>query len=494
MKYLSLFSGIEAASCAWEPLGWHPVAFSEIEPFPCSLLKHRFPNVPNLGDVTRITEKQIADLGPIDLVIFGSPCQDLSVAGNRRGLDGERSGLFIDAMRIIRWARKYNGLRFALWENVPGAFSSQSGRDFAVVAGEMAGTEFGVPRGGWKNTGVAVGPNGLVEWGCLDAQFFGVPQRRRRVFALADSGNWRDRGPILLESQRLRRDSEAGGKERETTAASAGDGTAFNFQALGQYEPARVGRTLSVTHIDECSGSDLVVSATGPITQLTARHDGSEDGSGRGTPIIPFDTTQITSPDNHSNPKPGHPCHTLAGGAHAPAILFEPRSPDGVPRVHENICPTLKTMGGSTEDGCGRGTPILAATLNTRARHIGTDGLNKTTTVNMVTPLMFEPRSPAIIHSSDTAPAMTSSDPPYSRTGNQRVEAEALVATPTQVRRLTPTECERLQGFPDGWTNVPHRGKPAADAPRYKSLGNSMAVPVIRWIGERIDSVKKGVE
>lgn len=405
MRFLSLFSGIEAASCAWEPLGWQAVAFSEIEPFPCSLLKHRFPNVPNLGDVTTITERQIADLGPIDLVIFGSPCQDLSVAGNRRGLAGERSGLFIDAMRIIRWARKYNGLRFALWENVPGAFSSQSGRDFAVVVGEMAGTEFGVPADGWKNTGVAVGQDGLVEWGCLDAQFFGVPQRRRRVFALADSGDWRNRPPVLLEPSRLRRDSEASGKERETTAARAGDGTAFDFQAIGQYGSGQLGSTLSARDFKD--SKDLIVSATGPITHaLTARHD-------------------------------------------------------------------------SGEDGCGRGTPILAATLNTRARHIGTDGLNKTTTVNMVTPLMFEPRSP------DGVPRVHENICPTLNTmgGGQR---QPCVATPTQVRRLTPTECERLQGFPDGWTNVPHRGKPAADAPRYKSLGNSMAVPVIRWIGERI--------
>lgn len=208
IRYLSLFSGIEAATVAWEPLGFEPVAFAENAKAPAQLLKENYPSVPNLGDVTRITESDIKALGTIDLVIFGSPCQDLSIAGKRAGMAGERSGLFYDAIRIIQWAREHNRLRFALWENVKGALSSQQGRDFASVVGELAGcSNFSVPENGWGKEGAALGDVGLVEWSVLDAQWFGLAQRRERVFALADFGNWSSRPPLLLERDSLRGDS-----------------------------------------------------------------------------------------------------------------------------------------------------------------------------------------------------------------------------------------------------------------------------------------------
>lgn len=154
VRYLSLFSGVDAASLAWEEFGWECVAFAEIEKFPREVLKQRWPSVPNLGDVTKITEATIAALGRIDIVVFGSPCQDLSLAGKRKGFDGERSGLFFDAMRLVRYARRWNGCRFALWENVFGAFSSNKGRDFAAVVGAMAGLDHvDVPLFGKKNSG-----------------------------------------------------------------------------------------------------------------------------------------------------------------------------------------------------------------------------------------------------------------------------------------------------------------------------------------------------
>jgi DNA (cytosine-5)-methyltransferase 1 len=170
MKYLSLFSGIEAASVAWQPLGWEAVAFAEIEPFPCAVLTRHYPDVPNLGDVTQIKPKQIAALGPIDIVVGGSPCQDLSIAGKRAGLRGTRSSLFHEQLRIFNAAKTFCGARFLLWENVPGVFSSQQGSDFAVVVGEMAGGRIDVPTGGWGTEGMALGENGLVEWAVLDAQ------------------------------------------------------------------------------------------------------------------------------------------------------------------------------------------------------------------------------------------------------------------------------------------------------------------------------------
>lgn len=233
MRYLSLFSGIEACSVAWAPLGWECVAVAEIEPWPSRALAHHYPDVPNLGDVTKVTEEQIAMLGRIDVVVFGSPCQDLSVAGKRKGLDGARSGLFFTAMQIVGWARQWCDCRFALWENVPGAFSSNAGRDFAAVVDAMAGLEgTGVPPKGWGTEGCALGSEAMVEWSTLDAQWFGVAQRRRRVFAIADFGDWRNRPPILLEPESLRGDSAprreagqdvAGGTASRTRGEPGGD-------------------------------------------------------------------------------------------------------------------------------------------------------------------------------------------------------------------------------------------------------------------------------
>ena len=218
MRYLSLFSGIEAATVAWHPLGWEPVGFAEIEPFPCAVLAHHYPDVPNLGGVTEITDERIAALGHIDVVVGGSPCQDLSVAGKRNGLAGERSGLFHEQIRIFNAARHFCGARWLIWENVPGAFSSNRGRDFAVVAGAMAGCRIDVPADGWGTEGVALGDAGLVEWCVLDAQWFGVAQRRRRVFAVLDTGNWADRPPVLLERDGLRGDSPPSRESREDLA------------------------------------------------------------------------------------------------------------------------------------------------------------------------------------------------------------------------------------------------------------------------------------
>lgn len=216
MRYLSLFSGIEAASVAWSRLGWVCAAVSEIEPAPCKILAERYPDVPNLGDVTKITEEQVKALGQLDLIVFGSPCQDLSVAGKRKGLKGERSGLFIDAVRIIGWARKHCGLRYALWENVPGSFSSNKGRDFAEVVKALAGLDhLDPPHYGWGTEGAAVGDDGMLEWAVLDAQWFGLAQRRRRVFALADYGDWAGRAPILLEPHSLRGDTAPSRETKE---------------------------------------------------------------------------------------------------------------------------------------------------------------------------------------------------------------------------------------------------------------------------------------
>ena len=328
MRYLSLFSGIEAATSAWHPLGWECVGVAEIEPFPSKVLRHHYPNVRNLGDVTKLTEMDIADLGPIDVVVFGSPCQDLSVAGKRKGLAGARSGLFFTAMQIITWSRLWCGTRFALWENVPGAFSSNKGADFAAVVDELsglAGTE--PPPKGWGTEGCAAGPEAMVEWSTLDAQWFGVAQRRRRVFALADFGNWAGRQPILLEPQSMRGDSapsRASGQVAPTIPARSlgggGLGTDFDcdggvIQAFGvtiHGTDPTVRKVASYDDVAQCLRARTPDDIDNSITTVVQQ-------------AVCFDTTQIASKVNRSNPQPGDPCHPLAAGAHPPAIAFDSR-------------------------------------------------------------------------------------------------------------------------------------------------------------------------
>ncbi|BBF76078.1 DNA cytosine methyltransferase [Acinetobacter ursingii] len=356
MRYLSLFSGIEAATVAWKPLGWTCVAVSEIEKFPCALLAHYYSNVPNLGDVTKITEEQIKSLGRIDLVVFGSPCQDLSVAGNRKGFDGERSSLFFAAIRIIRWAKQFCQCRFALWENVPGAFSSNKGADFAAVVEQMAGCRnITTPKNGWGSEGAALGDFGLLEWAVLDAQWFGVAQRRKRVFALIDFGNWFDRQPILLEPESLRGNpTQSGRTKKDNSSAVAKCLTRRGAGGLNQ----------------------------DPETANFVVH-GSQD------PNINYDLA-----------------HCLGRNRGRENVVFE-----------------------------------TAATLT---RGFGDRGVDADQIAN----------------------------------GNCAIQNK-------KVRRLTPLECERLQGFPDNYTNIPG----ATDTPRYSVLGNSMAVPVMRWIGGQIQKV-----
>ena len=219
MKYLSLFSGIEAVSVAWKPLGWECAAVCEILPYQSSVLAHHFPNVRNLHDVTKIDEATIKSLGKIDIVVFGSPCQDMSVAGKRQGLqtvkedENHSSRLFFEGVRVFRLAQKHCGARFMLWENVPGALSSQEGADFGTVLETLVGVKFGAAGLVWGNEGVVCGSGGLCEWAVLDSQFFGVPQRRRRVFALLDTGDWSGRKPILLEAEHLRKITSKNGSE-----------------------------------------------------------------------------------------------------------------------------------------------------------------------------------------------------------------------------------------------------------------------------------------
>jgi len=483
MKYLSLFSGIEAATQAWHPLGWEPVAFSEIENFPNAVLEHHYPDVPNLGDVTKITENKIKKLGQIDLVVFGSPCQDLSVAGKRKGLDGERSGLFTNAIKIIKWARKHCGCRYALWENVPGAFSSNGGKDFGEVIKLLSGSEFRQEK--YQTAGVVIGKEGLVEWRTLDAQHFGVPQRRRRIFALADFGDWESRGPVLFERESLFGHSSESGEKREETPTDVRG--CFDKQRTGVYGDGNVASTMSAR--DYKDATDLVVEQPNLSAPLSAR-----DYKGPGTDGIGETSKTAQGPGWNEDVS-----FTL-NSVDKHAVAFTQN--DGGRDATENTAPTLRSGG----DG---GIPQSAVAYSVMPMNSGKDYKARETDVaqpitaggpvggNQGGDYIVDQPQTAVAYSLggqhpnaavgvDVAPTLASA-------AGEGGGHTPLVTAPTsamQVRRLTPKECERLQGFPDDYTKIPYRKKSAddcPDGPRYKALGNSMAVPVMRWIGERIN-------
>lgn len=450
MRYLSLFSGIEAASVAWHSLGWKCVGVSEIEAFPCAVLEHHYPGVPNFGDVTKITEKDIAELGQIDVIVFGSPCQDLSLAGKRKGFIDDcgtatRSGLFFTAMQIVRWAKQHCGLRFALWENVPGAFSSNGGSDFAEVVGNLAGIDYvEIPPKGWGSEGCAVGKEGMVEWSTLDAQWFGVAQRRRRVFALADFGDWSNRPPLLLEPESMRGDTAPSRKTGQETTVATTVGT-------GESRPC-----------SRNAESGFV------LKELIAFNSNAQPDEMR------FDE---------------HVSATLTCSQNA-AVAFGIRTANTSSNgwgIQEEVTHTID---------CAQGTAVAYSTKlhNTTSNQAGKFYEEYTVALDVSSP------PPAVIgafkggqgstargigYAENISPTLTSSESGSNLT--------PCLLSGMQVRRLTPVECERLQGFPDGYTAIPWRGKPAAlcpDAPRYKALGNSMAVPVMRWIGKQLDLMR----
>lgn len=522
MRYLSLFSGIEAASAAWGPLGWECVGVAEIEPFPCSVLSSHHPAVPNLGDVTKVTAADIFQLGPIDLVVFGSPCQDLSVAGKRKGfadVDGNltRSGLFHVAVNIIEWAREYCGCRFALWENVPGAFSSNAGRDFAAVVEHLAGCAVDVPPKGWGTEGCAAGKKAMVEWAVLDAQWFGVAQRRRRVFALADFGDWPRRPPVLLEPDRLRGDSaprrEAGQGVAGTLGArtQGGGGLGTDFDLAGGCQPVgpvRVSSTGELSHCLNAGGMGRIdfetetmiaesrIAVEPSAVCPTLRAGGNATGGDR-PPGTDVDTADSLIPIAYRTNASG----CVMGQGDCAAALTTMTDPTSQfvaygfqPRIARNgrgdmgdVVGALSAQSGETgkgdaapcvvmrESGPGYWLPDdVAGTL----RAEGEDRPSRPSCV-----IAFAQNScdeVRLVNGDGRIVGALAAEPGMKQT--------SYVASGWQVRRLTPTECERLQGFSDGHTAILHRGKPAADGPRYKALGNSMAVPVMNWIGRSLQA------
>ena len=387
MRFLSVCSGMEAASVAWEPLGWKAVGFSEIEPFPCAILKHRFPNTPNYGSLTEYQSWPI-EPGSIDLLVGGTPCQSFSVAGLRKGLADPRGNL---ALVFLGLADKLRP-RWIVWENVPGVLSSGGGRDFGSFLGALEQLGYG-----WA-------------YRVLDAQHFGVPQRRRRVFVVASLGGRDVAASVLLEPESLCWHPAKGRKKGQATATDAGSG----------------------------------VEAGSPIG-VDFRHERFErDGT--------VGTIQSKSTGGYSlNYAPGV------------AIPF---------RKSKRACSKTDNE-----------TWVEADASNT----LNNFDLGDTRTTHAVVGAVYEnhAQDSRITGPLEVAPTVAAK---FGTGGGNTPLVSAMA-----VRRLTPTECERLQGFPDNWSRIPWKGKPedqCPDGPRYKACGNSMAVPVMRWIGEQIARVE----
>lgn len=488
MRYLSVCSGIEAASAAWHDLGWRPLAFSEIEPFPRAVLAHHFPDVPLHGDFTALRDQPwIVDA---DLLVGGTPCQAFSVAGLRGSLADTRGNLTLE---FVRLANAIDDLRRAagrppawvVWENVPGVLSV-SDNAFGTFLGGLVGSDAAIepPRGrGWTDAGVVRGPKRCAAWRVLDAQFFGVAQRRRRVFVLAraGAGDWSAADALLPVGESVRWHPaprrEAGQRPAPSLAArtrgSGGLGTDAELDGAliaaidGELNPcgdvmgsvttgaAHHNRAPMIAHSLRAEGFDASEDGTGrgtplvPVTHTLQTQCGqaTEDGTGRGAPLVPvhaFDARQsdVIQYGDRTGP--------LDTDGHSVAVAFSAK--DHGADAGE-LAPTLRAMGHGASHANGGGQVAVAL-----------------------------------------APTITASNDPSRSPQSSEVtqQVEAVHRASMQVRRLTPRECERLQGFPDDWTLIPWRGRPAdecPDGPRYKALGNSMAVPCMRWIGERIAAV-----
>jgi len=347
MKYGSVCSGVEAASVAWHPLGWEPQWFSEIEKFPSAVLANHYPDVPNFGDMTKF--KEWPNDRSIDLLVGGTPCQSFSVAGLRKGLDDPRGNLMLTYLAI---AERYRP-RWLVWENVPGVLSSNKGRDFGTFLGALGKLNYGFASR------------------VLDAQYFGVAQRRKRVFVVGYLGDWRPAAAVLFERESLSGNTAPRRTPGKSIASTVTQGPPFS----------RTGNERV-----ECEA------------------------------IVPVSST-----------------HRMRG------------------------------FGDYASDGS-------ASALKARDYKDATD-------------LIAFPAEMSGTQSASTTELSPS----------LAVTHTTAVAQASQVRRLTPTECERLHGFPDNYTKIAWRGKisdDCPDGPRYKAMGNSMAVPVMRWIGERINAVE----
>lgn len=481
MRYGSVCSGIEAASVAWHPLGWSAAWLAEIEPFPSAVLAHHYPEVPNLGDMTRISRRVLTgEVEAPELLVGGTPCQAFSVAGLREGLADARGALTIkyvelaDAIDFIR-RRRGEPEAVIVWENVPGVLSSKDNA-FGCFLGALAGEDCELQPAGkkWTNAGCVFGPSRAVAWRVLDAQYFGVAQRRRRVFVVASARKGFDPASVLFEFDGVRRDSAPSrGQEQNATA-----GTLRSTDGGSDVDHARAGHLQPVVGTLQANGK-----AAGSATQQDAE-------SGLIIPVLSVHGTQ--DPDVRIEQ-----AHTLGrnNGAENAVLAFSCKD-YGADAGY--LSPTLRAMGHSGSHANAGGQVAVAYPLLEVGKRTGASTTDPRAGVGI-----GDNGDPMFTLQASAQHGVALTVALRGRDGGATAELGDDVAgclrassgggdkphilAQMRVRRLTPTECERLQGFPDGYTDVPFHGKPAADGPRYKAIGNSKAVPVVQWLGRRID-------
>lgn len=561
MKYVSIFSGIEAATVAWHPLGWEPLAFSEIDPFLSTVLQHHYPDIPNLGDITKIDWSPY--VGAADIVVGGSPCQSFSVAGKREGLAGA-SGLMFEYIRAVRELRP----RWFVWENVPGAFTSERGEAYRQLLSEMDALGYG------------------LAWRVLDAQFFGVTQRRERVFLVGSLGTMRC-AEVLFERESLSWDHQSSRQKRQALAEEAqgcvgeadhdsGCLTPGETQSRRVYPASGVYPTLSTREKSGQNQESVFTQFGDDIAgTLTARYDSSpcvdrganvvvderdkvflcqtaQTGSNgklvkqddvmntldrtnsTAVAALDFNPTDARLRYAHDDVSQTLTARAGTGGNQVPLVQVQPvaflynQGSKARSLGLGEISPTLKTdhnpvvafaqnqCDDSREQGDVAGALVVRQGAKQQTYICRADGqTNAMAGVNLAPTLTSHAKKdPPFIYPAEDS---TGEDEPVTlqiRGGKPGGGKSALIqhdmsATLSThntrtlitgdheergltVRRLTPRECERLQGFPDDYTDIPYRNKEhAPDGARYKALGNSMAVPVMRWIGERIQMVEE---
>jgi DNA (cytosine-5)-methyltransferase 1 len=548
----SLFDGIGGFPLAASRYGIKAMWASEIEPFPIKVTKIRIPEMKHLGDITKINGAEIA---PVDIITFGSPCQDLSVAGKRAGLAGERSGLFMEAIRIIKEMRStYEGTnepirpRFAVWENVPGAFSSNKGEDFRAVLEELCKVSdktVTIPRptkGKWNTFGAIMGDGWSIAWRVLDAQFWGVPQRRRRIFLVADFGG-QSAPEILFKRQSLRRYIAESGEPGKRTSSDAKRSINYAVRT-GQTGGNGIGVADDVTHTLNCANAQAVVTSfvNNVIRECGQVVPALQHRMGTGGNQIPLVHSIDCTPDGISgtvSSKWAKGTGGPAGDEHYNLVIDEVARPlSAQPQMRfrldmDNVVMTkgdlnngntasrnemdvitpestvncsAGIMRGVRETECEGCTPQGQEPSEQRTRELDSPlqrvpqqetsakkdmydlrrtGERSQSMQQALNPLQKIRRSECL---SDSNPKNLHS---MRRTSSQsRIMRETPDATEARntcykVRRLSPLECERLQGFPDGWTDI----EGASDSARYKALGNSVAIPCVEYVMEGISEV-----
>ncbi|EIU1441020.1 DNA cytosine methyltransferase [Pseudomonas aeruginosa] len=545
LDFCTMCSGIEAPSVALEPIGFRARWFAEIEPFPSAVLAHHYPSVPNHGDMTKLIRRILT--GAIEappLAIAGSPCQAFSVAGWREGLTDPRGALTIkfvetiDAIDLVR-TRRSEPECIAWWENVPGVLSDKENA-FGCFLGALVGEseELQPPGGKWKDAGCVYGPKRTAAWRILDAQYFGLAQRRRRVFVIASARAGFDPCEVLLEREGLRRDhpprrgegQDLAGRAPFGPALQCGCGYLFDL-SLGQWGCPNCegdeGPAVEVMAGVPAFGGENQSRSLFQAGALTA-HCVRNDFASETFCVAPAVAGTLRSSDGGSDVDHAAANHLVAGtlqangkaagsatqqdaesgllvvhGTQDPDVLANIAHPLGRNHGQENavfafaensrsevrleggdgqIVGTLSAGGGKP----GQGQPCIAFSCKDHGADAGEisptlramgHGASHANAGDQV----------AVCITGEITHTLKAEGFDASEDGTGR--GQPITPEAAGVRRLTPRECERLQGFPDDYTLIPWRGTPATecpDGPRYKAIGNSKAVPVVRWIGRRL--------